>query len=129
MGTGRSDFWSSNDSNTMMGVGPIGTGTYRSELSDGVMDHFGNQTTVYGAYGGSSDAKELRLEMGDTGTGTWDEKHDARSPAELVSPIEENDRVQNVDGMRFEMIGDTAFKPNEKPLGRAQSSIYSAKDF
>lgn len=150
MGTGKSEFWSTSDSNTM--IGPVGTayppyrhdtaatygnenGTYRSELNGNVggggMGAFGVRTEINGASimrGLDGQPKEWNLDL----NREWDEKMD-------ISPLSptwsggviggEMGRAGSVkvDGMRFEMVGetkrfempgDTEFKPNEKPLGR-----------
>jgi hypothetical protein len=149
MGTGKSEFWSTSDSNTM--IGPVGTayppyrrdtaatygnenGTYRSELNGNVggggMGAFGVRTEINGASimrGLDGQPKEWNLDL----NREWDEKMD-------ISPLSptwsggviggEMGRAGSVkvDGMRFEMVGetkrfempgDTEFKPNEKPLG------------
>jgi len=47
----------------------------------------------------------------------WDERM-AIPPLSPLPPVASPGRVERVDGMRFEMIGDTSFGVNEKPLGR-----------
>ena len=135
MGTGRSEFWSTSDSNTM--IGPVGTrtyqpymseapatyrndnGTYRSELSTNTGGNDGGGGGVMGAF-------RIRTSMNRSPPGLdgieprdwdldskegWDEKVDASplSPLPQVATMAgERGRMESVrvDGMRFEMIGE-----------------------
>ncbi|KAE9373782.1 hypothetical protein N431DRAFT_232425, partial [Stipitochalara longipes BDJ] len=133
MGTGRSEFWSSSDSNTM--IGPIATGprtyqpyrpaqptayrnengTFRSELSansggGGVMGAFGVRNSMNRGPpeldGG--EPKDWNLDLKDG----WDEKMDISplSPTASGATLAgDRGRVESmrVDGMRFEMVGES----------------------
>jgi hypothetical protein len=126
MGTGRSEFWSSSDSSTMIGT----AGGYRSEMNassvggGSVMSGFGNQSNVSnmnalngngggyrGEFGGGEIGRGLDLKDG------WDERMVIPPLSPLPPAASPEGRVEKEDGMRFEMIGDTKFGVNEKPLG------------
>jgi hypothetical protein len=135
MGTGRSEFWSTSDSNTM--IGPVGTSTYqpympgaaatyhndngkyRSELStntganggggEGLMGAFGIRTSMNRSPPGlaSGEPRDWNLDFKEG----WDEKVDV-SPSSPLPPVAtlagERGRMESlrVDGMRFEMVGE-----------------------
>jgi hypothetical protein len=135
MGTGRSEFWSTSDSNTM--IGPIGTGTYQpympgapatyrndngtylSELSTNTSGNDGGGRGVMGAFGirTSMNRSPSGLDNGEPRDWNldfkegWDEKVDV-SPSSLLPPVAtlagERGRMESlrVDGMRFEMVGE-----------------------
>jgi hypothetical protein len=156
MGTGKSEFWSISDSNTM--IGPVGTttyppyrpdtaatyasenGTYRSELNgdggSGGMGAFGLRTEINGAdimRELEGQPKEWNLDS----NRDWDEKTDISpltptSSGGIIGGEMGRSASVRVDGMRFELVGevnrfempgDTEFKPNEKPLGRRGGQV------
>lgn len=146
MGTGKSEFWSISDSNTM--IGPVGTTTYPTYRPN-TASTYGNENGTYrselngsgggggmGAFGVRTELNGQPTEWNLDSSRDWDEKMD-------ISPLSPTPRVGllggemgrsanvRVDGMRFEMVGetdrfempgDTEFKPNEKPLGRRGGS-------
>lgn len=146
MGTGKSEFWSISDSNTM--IGPVGTTTYPHYRPDTAAT-YGNENGTYrselngsdggggmGAFGVRTELNGQPTEWNLDSSRDWDEKMD-------ISPLSPTPRggliggemgrsaSVRVDGMRFEMVGetdrfempgDTEFKPNEKPLGRRGGS-------
>ena len=103
MGTRRSQFWNNSDSSTT--VGPVGG--HRKELSGG---GYGMATRT--EVSGGSFGKGL-----DIGEG-WNENLVIPPLSPLPPVASPGVRIEKVDGMGFEMIGDTAFGINEKPLGR-----------
>jgi hypothetical protein len=124
MGTGRSEFWSSSDSSTMIGT------VYRNDIpapsvgasagGGGVMSAFMNQVSSSGVnsnIGGGGNG--YRREFGRGGGLGLDLKEgwDERMVIPPLSPLPPIASLERVDGMRFEMIGDTSFAMNEKPLG------------
>jgi hypothetical protein len=156
MGTGRSEFWSSSDSNTM--IGPITTGphtyqpyttappaeynnengAYRSEMGAsngrGVMGAFGIRTSMNRGPPelDGVEPKDWNLDSKDG----WDEKMDI-SPMSATDPGATRGRMESmrIDGMRFEMVGesktfempgDETFQPNEKPFGSRKARPLTA---
>jgi hypothetical protein len=123
MRTGRSEFWSSSDSSTMIGT------VYRNDTpapsvsvgGGGVMSAFGNRESSGVNSNMESGGGGYRRELGGGGSlnldlkGGWDERM-AIPPLSPLPPVASPGRVEKVDGMRFEMIEGTSYAVNEKPL-------------
>jgi hypothetical protein len=105
MGTGKSQFWSSSDSSTMIGT----VGGYQNEKSDG--------GDPMGGMGYRNDLSDGGFGKG-LGMGEGWNEHLVIPPLNSLPPVADpGARVEEVDGMRFEMIEDAVFGVNEKPLG------------